>query len=95
MPTEGEKLSGAYQKAGTVYGHNSGESLKWAPKVQRCEYLHPYLSGQWTEQNHDDSTAIRAADKPEYQIIYSGFFIYLGNFKNERGNHHVGNFECN
>lgn len=36
MPTEGEKLSGAYQKVGTVYGHNSGESLKWAPKVQRC-----------------------------------------------------------
>ena len=75
MPTEGEKLSGAYQKAGTVYGHNSGESLKWAPKVQRCEYLHPYLSGQWTEQNYDDSTAIRAADKPEYQIIYSGFLF--------------------
>ena len=22
-------------KAGTVCGHNSGESLKWAPKVQR------------------------------------------------------------
>ena len=75
MPTEGEKLSGAYQKAGTVYGHNSGESLKWAPKVQRCEYLHPYLSGQWTEQNYDDSTAIRDADKPEYQIIYSGFLF--------------------
>ena len=95
MPTEGEKLSGAYQKAGTVYGHNSGESLKWAPKVQRFVYTYPYLSGQWTEQNHDDSIAIRAADKPEYQIIYSGFFIYLGNFKNERGNYHVGNIECN
>lgn len=82
-------------KARTVYRHNSGESLEWAPKVQRCVYTHPYLSGQWTEQNNNYSIAIRAADKPEYQIIYSGFFIYLGNLKNERGNHHVGNIECN
>ena len=51
MPTEGAKLSGAYKNARTVYRHNSGESLKWAPKVQRCAYTHPYLSGQWTEQN--------------------------------------------
>ena len=95
MPTEGAKTLRCLSKARTVYRHNSGESLKWAPKVQRCDYLHPYLSGQWTEQNNNDSTAIRAADKPEYRIIYSGFFIYLGNFKNERGNHHVGNIECN
>ena len=95
MPTEGAKTLRCLSKARTVYRHNSGESLKWAPKVQRCVYAYPYLSGQWTEQNHDDSTAIRAADKPEYQIIYSGFFIYLGNFKNERGNHYVGNIECN
>ena len=95
MPTEGEKTLRCLSKARTVYRHNSGESLKWAPKVQRCVYTYPYLSGQWTEQNHDDSTAIGAADKPEYQIIYSGFFIYLGNFKNERGIYHVGNIECN
>lgn len=95
MPTEGAKTLRCLSKARTVYGHNSGESLKWAPKVQRCVYTYPYLSGQWTEQNHDDSIAIGAADKPEYQIIYSGFFIYLGNFKNERGNYHVGNIECN
>ena len=95
MPTEGAKTLRCLSKARTVYRHNSGESLKWAPKVQRCVYTYPYLSGQWTEQNHDDSTAIGAADKPEYQIIYSGFFIYLGNFKNERGNYHVGNIECN
>ena len=95
MPTEGAKTLRCLSKARTVYRHNSGESLEWAPKVQRCDYLHPYLSGQWTEKNNNDSTAIRAADKPEYRIIYSGFFIYLGNFKNERGNHHVGNIECN
>ena len=35
MPTEGANLSGAFLEAGTVCGHNSGESLKWAPKVQR------------------------------------------------------------
>lgn len=78
-----------------MYRHNSGEALEWAPKVQRCEYLHPYLSGQWTEQNNNDSTAIMAADKPEYQVIILRLFIYLGNFENERGNHHVGNIECN
>ena len=67
------------------------EGAKMSSEIQK----RPYLSGQWTEQNNNDSTAIRAADKPEYQIIYSGFFIYLGNFKNERGNHYVGNIECN
>ena len=95
MPTEGAKTLRCLSKARTVYRHNSGESLKWAPKVQRCVYTHPYLSGQWTEQNNNDSTAIRAADKPEYQIIILRLFIYLGNFENERGNHHVGNIECN
>lgn len=95
MPTEGAKTLRCLQKARTVYRHNSGESLEWAPKVQRCEYLHPYLSGQWTEQNNNDSTAIMAADKPEYQVIILRLFIYLGNFENERGNHHVGNIECN
>ena len=95
MPTEGAKTLRCLSKARTVYRHNSGESLEWAPKVQRCEYLHPYLSGQWTEQNNNDSTAIRAADKPEYQVIILRLFIYLGNFKNERGNHYVGNIECN
>ena len=44
---------------------------------------------------NNDSTAIRAADKPGYQIIILRLFIYLGNFENERGNHHVGNIECN
>ena len=67
------------------------EGAKMYSEIQK----RPYLSGQWTEQNNNDSIAIRAADKPEYQIIYSGFFIYLGNFENERGNHHVGNIECN
>ena len=95
MPTEGAKTLRCLSKARTVYRHNSGESLEWAPKVQRCEYLHPYLSGQWTEQNNNDSTAIMAADKPEYQVIILRLFIYLGNFENERGNHHVGNIECN
>ena len=95
MPTEGAKTLRCLYKARTVYRHNSGESLEWAPKVQRCEYLHPYLSGQWTEQNNNDSTAIRTADKPEYQVIILRLFIYLGNFENERGNHHVGNIECN
>ena len=31
--TEGAKLSGAWKSGGTVCGHNSGESLEWAPKV--------------------------------------------------------------
>lgn len=61
LPTEGAKLSGAH-KSGTVCGHNSGESLKWAPKVHgtdRCNTIKhhwnssyesiPYLSGQRTE----------------------------------------------
>ena len=38
---------------------------------------HPYLSGQWTEQNNNDSTAIRAADKPEYQVIILRLFYLL------------------
>lgn len=95
MPTEGAKTLRCLSKARTVYRHNSGESLEWAPKVQRCAYIHPYLSGQWTEQNNNYSIAIRVADKPEYQIIILRLFIYLGNFENERGNHHVGNIECN
>ena len=77
MPTEGAKTLRCLSKARTVYRHNSGESLKWAPKVQRCVYAHPYLSGQWTEQNNDDSKAIRAADKPEYQIIILWLFYLL------------------
>lgn len=77
MPTEGAKTLRCLSKARTVYRHNSGESLEWAPKVQRCEYLHPYLSGQWTEQNNNDSTAIRAADKPEHQIIILRLFYLL------------------
>ena len=31
--TEGAKLSGAWKSGGHVCGHNSGESLEWAPKV--------------------------------------------------------------
>ena len=67
------------------------EGAKMSSEIQK----HPYLSGQWTEQNNNDSTAIMAADKPEYQVIILRLFIYLGNFENERGNHHVGNIECN
>ncbi len=61
LPTEGAKLSGAH-KSGTVCGHNSGESLKWAPKVHGTDRYNtinhhwnvsyesiPYLSGQRTE----------------------------------------------
>ena len=36
MPTEGAKTLRCLSKARTVYRHNSGESLEWAPKVQRC-----------------------------------------------------------
>ena len=67
------------------------EGAKMSSEFQK----RPYLSGQWTEQNNNDSIAIRAADKPEYQTIILRLFIYLGNFENERGNHHVGNIECN
>ena len=67
------------------------EGAKMYSEIQK----RPYLSGQWTEQNNNDSTAIMAADKPEYQVIILRLFIYLGNFENERGNHHVGNIECN
>ena len=91
MPTEGAKLSGAYKKQEPC----TDTTLESPLNVQRCAYTHPYLSGQWTEQNNNYSIAIRAADKPEYQIIILRLFIYLGNFENERGNHHVGNIECN
>ena len=67
------------------------EGAKMYSEIQK----RPYLSGQWTEQNNNDGTAIMAADKPEYQVIILRLFIYLGNFENERGNHHVGNIECN
>ena len=67
------------------------EGAKMSYEIQK----RPYLSGQWTEQNNNYSIAIRAADKPEYQIIILRLFIYLGNLENERGNHHVGNIECN
>ena len=42
--TEGAKLSGAWKSGGTVCGHNSGESLEWAPKVQRCARMHILIS---------------------------------------------------
>lgn len=37
--TEGAKLSGAWKSGGTVCGHNSGESLEWAPKVPRISLM--------------------------------------------------------
>lgn len=49
------------------------EGAKMSSEIQK----RPYLSGQWTEQNNDDSTAIRAADKPEYQIIILWLFYLL------------------
>lgn len=49
------------------------EGAKMYSEIQK----RPYLSGQWTEQNNDDSTAIRAADKPEYQIIILWLFYLL------------------
>ena len=33
-------------KADTVYGHNSGESLKWAPKVHGLRTLISQANGQ-------------------------------------------------
>ena len=72
--TEGAKLSGAWKSGGTVCGHNSGESLEWAPKVQRCAYTHPYLSGQWTEQSLCDG-----AIAYHMSLTFTGvFFVYSG-----------------
>lgn len=78
LSTEGAKLSGAC-KSGTVYGHNSGESLKWAPKVHG--YSYPYLSGQRTEHDYDMMIIISfiidsLPSVPEYSFIL-WFFIYL------------------
>jgi hypothetical protein len=95
MPTEGAKLSGAYKKQEPCTDTTLESPLNGRRRCKDVRIHHPYLSGQWTEQNNNDSTAIRAADKPEYQIIILRLFIYLGNFENERGNHHVGNIECN
>lgn len=76
IPTEGAKLSGAVA-GGTVYGHNSGESLKWAPKVHGWQ--HPYLSGQWTETNCVMTVSgyrySLTSDQSILQILW--FFIYL------------------
>ncbi len=76
IPTEGAKLSGAVT-GGTVYGHNSGESLKWAPKVHGWQ--HPYLSGQWTETNCVMTVSgyrySLTSDQSILQILW--FFIYL------------------
>ncbi len=45
--TEGATLSGAFfTKAETVYGHSSGESLKWAPKVHGQTVLISQAKGQ-------------------------------------------------
>ena len=74
MPTEGAKTLRCLSKARTVYRHNSGESLKWAPKVQRCLVKHPYLSGQWTEQSLCDG-----AIAYHMSLTFTGvLFLYSG-----------------
>ena len=74
MPTEGAKTLRCLSKARTVYRHNSGESLEWAPKVQRCFGKHPYLSGQWTEQSLCDG-----AIAYHMSLTFTGvFFVYSG-----------------
>ena len=52
-------------KADTVYGHNSGESLKWAPKVHGLSTLISQANGQSLKQ-YDDTF--------QYKYIY--FYIY-------------------
>jgi len=74
---------------GTVYGHNSGESLKWAPKVHGSSILISQANGQ-SKNNmmihsttgifiwyacEDDYTSLFF--QPEYIFICSGFSIYL------------------
>ena len=66
-------------KVRTVYGHNSGESLEWAPKVQRCFNKRPYLSGQWTEQSLCDGAIAYHMSLTFYRsiIFVLRFFICL------------------
>ena len=59
---------------GTVYGHNSGESLKWAPKVHGLRILISQAKGQRTQ-----ALVIywRFAIKPEYVYALAFLFTYL------------------
>lgn len=75
MPTEGAKLSGASQEAKTVCGHNSGESLKWAPKVHGWQ--HPYLSGQRTEKCLRYGILFTVASLTFYRSIFCTPVFYL------------------
>ena len=95
MPTEGAKLSGAYKKQEPCTDTTLESPLNGR---RRCKdvRIHILISGQWTEQNNNYSIAIRAAGQTGVLDNHTpAFFIYLGNFENERGNHHVGNIECN
>ena len=74
---------------GTVYGHNSGESLKWAPKVHGSSILISQANGQsknnmmihsyhryiygYTYANDYTNLFFQR----EYIFICSGFSIYL------------------
>ena len=65
MGAEGAKMSSEIQKRPYLSGQ---------PKVQRCAYTHPYLSGQWTEQSLCDG-----AIAYHMSLTFTGvFFVYSG-----------------
>ena len=81
------------KRASTVYGHNSGESLKWAPKVHGLRTLISQANGQSKNNMMIHSyhryiyRCTYANDytnlflQPEYIYICSGFSIYLPNMR--------------
>ena len=77
MSTEGATLSGAFfLKAETVYGHSSGESLRWAPKVHGQEVLISQAKGQ-SDNDVKREGSLSFLRQSISVSKCSGFFIYL------------------
>ena len=59
---------------GTVYGHNSGESLKWAPKVHGSSILISQAKGQSINNMMIHSKRVYLFVMPARMIIQVCFF---------------------
>ena len=75
-----------------VYGHNSGESLKWAPKVHGWQ--HPYLSGQWTENSCIYGLFV-ISSLTSTRVLSDTLVFYLLKNKMEREFNNAGIIESN
>ena len=63
-------------KVETVYGHSSGESLKWAPKVHGQEVLISQAKGQ-SDNDVKREGSLSFLRQSISVSKCSGFFIYL------------------